>query len=502
MTSITEGKQAAIWHEEENEVSLKVGVSLAIFALSFLAVSFPAISKRARYLRIPSLVFFIGKHFGTGVILSTAFVHLLPDSFNALKSRWTGFIILMSLLSIFLVEYITTAYVDHLQSYASAPSSPSHSPSRASSRASSRTREHPDVVPIHEETPLLGPSQTSTVRTGFPVINEQDDTADGVSVIEVYPSPTKSRSRSDSSLILKAQGVAETDENIIFGGAHHRHESRNTHASHSLPPTTGKAGGVTVGKKVAVEVLYDDDSEERKKKLTKQQQNHHHYYHHHHHHSHTNNNQGHGHPHPHHSHGHAHLDLENFHNAEDSDHDDDCEVGEEVKIGRRRQIVGILILQIGIMLHSLVIGLTMSVSSGSEFTTLVTAILFHQLFEGLSLGIRIAALPSESKRGAFSHLPGYVLKPLLTLSFALTTPTGLWIGLAAFSSTSSSSLWLKQMQGVLSATSAGMLIYAACVEMLAGDFVMDPMMWRSGLRRQVLALVSLVLGVAAMSAIE
>ena len=58
------------------------------------------------------------------------------------------------------------------------------------------------------------------------------------------------------------------------------------------------------------------------------------------------------------------------------------------------------------------------------------------------------------------------------------------------------------MQGVLSAMSAGMLVYAACVEMLAGDFIMDPMMWRSGIKRQILALVSLVLGVAAMSAIE
>ena len=51
----------------------------------------------------------------------------------------------------------------------------------------------------------------------------------------------------------------------------------------------------------------------------------------------------------------------------------------------------------------------------------------------------------------------------------------------------------------MSAASAGMLIYAACVEMLAGDFVMDPMMWRSGVRRQVLALLSLFLGVGAMA---
>ena len=53
----------------------------------------------------------------------------------------------------------------------------------------------------------------------------------------------------------------------------------------------------------------------------------------------------------------------------------------------------------------------------------------------------------------------------------------------------------------MSAISAGMLIYAACVEMLAGDFVLDPTLWRSGVGRQVVALVSLLAGVMAMAVI-
>ena len=60
---------------------------------------------------------------------------------------------------------------------------------------------------------------------------------------------------------------------------------------------------------------------------------------------------------------------------------------------------------------------------------------------------------------------------------------------------------LVLLQGVMSAVSAGMLIYAACVEMLAGDFVMDAHLWRSAVSRQALALGSLLLGVAAMAAI-
>ena len=38
-----------------------------------------------------------------------------------------------------------------------------------------------------------------------------------------------------------------------------------------------------------------------------------------------------------------------------------------------------------------------------------------------------------------------------------------------------------------------MLIYAACVEMLTADFVMDPKLWRSGWVRQGVAVGSLVL---------
>jgi len=61
---------------------------------------------------------------------------------------------------------------------------------------------------------------------------------------------------------------------------------------------------------------------------------------------------------------------------------------------------------------------------------------------------------------------------------------------------------MRLTQGLMSAISAGMLIYAACVEMLAADFVMDPTLWRSGWVRQAIAVGSLVLGVCAMGVIS
>ena len=60
---------------------------------------------------------------------------------------------------------------------------------------------------------------------------------------------------------------------------------------------------------------------------------------------------------------------------------------------------------------------------------------------------------------------------------------------------------MKLTQGIMAAVSAGMLIYAASVEMLAGDFIMDPSLWKSGVGKQALALISLLVGAGAMAII-
>lgn len=175
------------------------------------------------------------------------------------------------------------------------------------------------------------------------------------------------------------------------------------------------------------------------------------------------------------------------------------------------------------MIHSLVIGLTLVITSGSEFSmcsplshpflnkfgahlaaSLVTAIIFHQLFEGLSLGIRISSLPKSGTNGKPKSRQGggsefSLLQVTLMILFAITTPVGIVIGLVAFSE--SSVAHNKLTQGLLCALSAGMLIYVSCVEMLAGDFVMDSGLWRSAVWRQCLALGSLMVGVVGMSII-
>lgn len=60
---------------------------------------------------------------------------------------------------------------------------------------------------------------------------------------------------------------------------------------------------------------------------------------------------------------------------------------------------------------------------------------------------------------------------------------------------------MKLIQGLMAAISAGMLIYAACVEMLAGDFIMDPTLWKSGIGKQFVAVSSLIVGAGAMAVV-
>ncbi|KAL2270774.1 hypothetical protein VTJ83DRAFT_145 [Remersonia thermophila] len=58
----------------------------------------------------------------------------------------------------------------------------------------------------------------------------------------------------------------------------------------------------------------------------------------------------------------------------------------------RTDMVNIAVLEAGVIFHSLLIGLTLVVAGDTFFLTLFAVIVFHQIFEGLALGTRIAAL--------------------------------------------------------------------------------------------------------------
>lgn len=81
------------------------------------------------------------------------------------------------------------------------------------------------------------------------------------------------------------------------------------------------------------------------------------------------------------------------------------------------------------------------------------------MFEGLALGSRIALLK-------FEHGRGYE-KWVMAFAFALITPIGIAIGVGVHNGYNPNSDAALLSIGVLDAVSAGILLYAGLVELLA-----------------------------------
>ncbi|RYP17539.1 hypothetical protein DL767_009999 [Monosporascus sp. MG133] len=158
---------------------------------------------------------------------------------------------------------------------------------------------------------------------------------------------------------------------------------------------------------------------------------------------------------------------------------------------RKKETVHVLLLEMGILFHSVFIGMALSVSiGGNEFVILLIAISFHQTFEGLALGSRIAEI--EWPKGS--------LRPIaMAIAYGCTTPIGQAIGLAARSAYSPESAVGLILVGVMNAISSGLLVFASLVELLSEDLLSDES-WRV-LRgnRRVCALVLVFAGAFCMS---
>ena len=131
----------------------------------------------------------------------------------------------------------------------------------------------------------------------------------------------------------------------------------------------------------------------------------------------------------------------------------------------RKLLLQCLLLEAGILFHSVFIGIAVSVSTGPPFVVLLIAISFHQTFEGLALGSRIAAIKTLHPRSP---------KPwLMALAYGTTTPIGQAIGLAVHGLYDPRGQMGLLMVGSMNAISSGLLLFAGLVELLAEDFLSD-----------------------------
>jgi solute carrier family 39 (zinc transporter), member 1/2/3 len=131
---------------------------------------------------------------------------------------------------------------------------------------------------------------------------------------------------------------------------------------------------------------------------------------------------------------------------------------------QRKAMLQCVLLEVGILFHSVFIGMTLSVSVSSEFVILLIAIAFHQTFEGLALGSRIASINWTAK----SWQPWW-----MCLAYGCTTPIGQAIGLATHSLYAPDSEAGLLLVGTMNAISAGLLTFASLIELLSEDFLSD-----------------------------
>ncbi|PWA50350.1 Zinc/iron permease [Artemisia annua] len=152
-----------------------------------------------------------------------------------------------------------------------------------------------------------------------------------------------------------------------------------------------------------------------------------------------------------------------------------------------RHIVVSQVLELGVVSHSIMIGLSLGVShSPCTIRPLLGALSFHQFFEGFALGGCI----SLAKFGSLHST-------IMACFFAITTPLGVGIGMIISSFYNPNSPRALVVEGILDSISAGILVYMALVDLIAADF-MSKKMRRNG-KLQVVSYISLFLGAGLMA---
>ncbi|XP_023541392.1 probable zinc transporter 10 [Cucurbita pepo subsp. pepo] len=164
---------------------------------------------------------------------------------------------------------------------------------------------------------------------------------------------------------------------------------------------------------------------------------------------------------------------------------DNKEISSGSQLLRYRVIA--MVLELGIVVHSVVIGLSLGATNDTcTIKGLVAALCFHQMFEGMGLGGCI--LQAEYK---------WMKKAIMAFFFSVTTPFGIALGIGLSKTYKENSPSALITVGLLNASSAGLLIYMALVDLLSADF-MGPKL-QGSIKLQVKSYIAVLLGAGGMS---
>ncbi|KAL1205243.1 Fe(2+) transport protein 1 [Cardamine amara subsp. amara] len=179
-----------------------------------------------------------------------------------------------------------------------------------------------------------------------------------------------------------------------------------------------------------------------------------------------------------HGHGHGPANDVTLPTTKDDDH-------ATAQLLRYRVIA--MVLELGIIVHSVVIGLSLGATNDTcTIKGLIAALCFHQMFEGMGLGGCI--LQAE-----YTNMKKFVM----AFFFAVTTPFGIALGIALSTVYKDNSPTALITVGLLNACSAGLLIYMALVDLLAAEF-MGPKL-QGSIKMQFKCFVAALIGCGGMS---
>jgi len=123
---------------------------------------------------------------------------------------------------------------------------------------------------------------------------------------------------------------------------------------------------------------------------------------------------------------------------------------------KEKQIICYL-LEIGISLHSILIGVAFGMTNGEELLPLMVALVFHQFFEGVSLSSVFIEAHFKRSRAI----------TVMVIVYSLTLPIGAIIGLFIRSAIESTDKAYLTTQGIIDAVAGGILIYDDLVNILS-----------------------------------
>ncbi|KIY47565.1 Zinc/iron permease, partial [Fistulina hepatica ATCC 64428] len=103
--------------DPDKYLGLRVGSIFVIWFCSTAGALFPVLARRSTAINVPKAVFDFAKYFGSGVIIATAFIHLLDPAISELSSdcigaAWGDYpyalaLCMLSIFSIFVVELVS-----------------------------------------------------------------------------------------------------------------------------------------------------------------------------------------------------------------------------------------------------------------------------------------------------------------------------------------------------------------------------------------------------------